>query len=253
MSGDSGDLLPRAELRGLISHLRQRVFILVGAFFIGFLGGFPASGEAIELLLGSNSYRPEGVEIVVLHPMEAILLKLRIGINLGIMLSAIVLMCDLTWNGKRIVAESRRSGSGERGNFGGVLLVFIMAILMGALGAAYSHEVLVPLLLDYLSDDAASAGLETTWQLQSWVGFITGLYFASILGFQVPLIASILLRGELIERRSISDNRWNLWFAGLILGALISPPDPVSMFLVAGPMLLLLEAALVIDRITRNR
>ena len=190
---------------------------------------------------------------MVLHPMEAILLKLRIGINLGIMLSAIVLMCDLTWNGKRIVAESRRSGSGERGNFGGVLLVFIMAILMGALGAAYSHEVLVPLLLDYLSDDAASAGLETTWQLQSWVGFITGLYFASILGFQVPLIASILLRGELIERRSISDNRWNLWFAGLILGALISPPDPVSMFLVAGPMLLLLEAALVIDRVTRNR
>ena len=113
------------------------------------------------MLLGSNSYRPEGVEIVVLHPMEAILLKLRIGINLGIMLSAIVLMCDLTWNGKRIVAESRRSGSGERGNFGGVLLVLIMAILMGALGAAYSHEVLVPLLLDYLSDDAASAGLET--------------------------------------------------------------------------------------------
>ena len=111
----------------------------------------------------------------------------------------------------------------------------------------------MPLLLDYLSNDAASAGLATTWQLQSWVGFITGLYFASILGFQVPLIASILLRSELIERSSISNNRGNLWFAGLILGALISPPDPVSMFLVAGPMLLLLEVALVVDRITRNR
>ncbi|MAR41623.1 MAG: hypothetical protein CMA43_00340 [Euryarchaeota archaeon] len=253
MGGDSGDLLPRAELRGLVSHLRKRALILSGALLIGFLAGFPAAGEAIELLLGSSSYRPDGVEIVILHPMEAILLKLRIGINFGILLSALVLMCDLTWNGRRIVAESRRSGDYGKGNFGGTLVVVFLAFLLGLMGAAYSHGVLVPLLLDYLSNDAASAGLATTWQLQSWVGFITGLYFASILGFQVPLIASILLRSELIERSSISDNRGNLWFAGLILGALISPPDPVSMFLVAGPMLLLLEVALVVDRITRSR
>ena len=49
------------------------------------------------------------------------------------------------------------------------------------------------------------------------------------------------------------ENRGLIWFSALFLGALISPPDPVSMFLVAGPMLLLLEAALVVDRITRSR
>jgi len=253
MEGDMGDLLPRAELRGLISHLRKRAYILVGVFFFGFLGGFPASGEAIEWLLESSSYRPDGVEIVILSPMEAILLRLRIGVNVGFILASLVLMCDLSWNGKKIVAESRRAGGHEKGSVSGILFVISMAFLLGGLGAAYSHGVLVPLLLDYLSEDAASAGLAATWQLQSCVGFITGLYFASIVGFQVPLIASILLRGGIIERSAISGNRGGLWFSGLILGALISPPDPVSMFLVAGPMLLLLEIALIVDKMTRNQ
>ena len=146
----------------------------------------------------------------------------------------------------------KRQGQ-EKGSVSGILFVISMAFLLGGLGAAYSHGVLVPLLLDYLSEDAASAGLAATWQLQSWVGFITGLYFASIVGFQVPLIASILLRGGIIERSAISGNRGGLWFSGLILGALISPPDPVSMFLVAGPMLLLLEIALIVDKMTRNQ
>jgi Sec-independent protein secretion pathway component TatC len=33
------------------------------------------------------------------------------------------------------------------------------------------------------------------------------------------------------------------------MGALLSPPDPLSMILVAAPMLLLFEVALVIDKL----
>ena len=38
----------------------------------------------------------------------------------------------------------------------------------------------------------------------------------------------------------------------LFLGALISPPDPISLFLVGGPMLVLLEIALLYEGL-RNR
>jgi Sec-independent protein secretion pathway component TatC len=44
------------------------------------------------------------------------------------------------------------------------------------------------------------------------------------------------------------ENRGFLWFAALFLGALISPPDPISLFLVGGPMLVLFELTLVYDR-----
>ena len=85
-------------------------------------------------------------------------------------------------------------------------------------------------------------------RLQSWIGFVTGLYFSSIVGFQVPVVIVVLLRAGVIERSAIIENRGFLWFAALFLGALISPPDPISLFLVGGPMLVLLELALVYDR-----
>ena len=53
-----GDLLPRAELRGLIGHLRSRAFLLIAIFGVGFIGGYPLAGRAIEILLESSDYRP---------------------------------------------------------------------------------------------------------------------------------------------------------------------------------------------------
>ena len=108
------------------------------------------------------------------------------------------------------------------------------------------------MLLEYLSQDAAASGLESTWQLQAWIGFVVGLFFASVVGLQVPLAVLLMLRYEVIERVSVTQNREVLWFAALAFGALLSPPDPLSLFLVGGPVLVLIEVALVIDRVTNR-
>ncbi len=121
-------------------------------------------------------------------------------------------------------------------------------ILLGGLGLFYAHVILVPFLLDYLAADAGAAGLDSTWQLRSWIGFILGLYFGSALSFQVPLVAVMLVRTSVVSRSAFTDNRGFLWFAAFAIGAFLSPPDPLSMFLVGGPMLVLLELALLIER-----
>ena len=43
-----------------------------------------------------------------------------------------------------------------------------------------------------------------------------------------------------------------IWFIAILLGAALSPPDPLSMFLVGGPIILLLEIALLVDKILRR-
>ena len=65
------------------------------------------------------------------------------------------------------------------------------------------------------------------------------------------MVVVALLRANVIERGSIESNRPVLWFTALLIGALISPPDPISLFLVGGPMLVLLEAALIFDKASR--
>ena len=235
--------------RVLISHLDKRRKLYLGVFAIGFVSGYPIAEMVIEWLLNSDGYIPTGVEVIILQPLEVILLQLRIAAQIAFGLTVATIILDLAWTGSRSFpgAASRLSSTSEGTR---VLSAMLMIAALGAMGLAYAHNVLIPFLLEYLAEDSAESGLQSTWQLQSWVGFITGLYFSSILGFQVPILAVLLIRSGLIERSSIVENRGAIWFAALFLGALISPPDPISLFLVGGPMLVLLEVALMYEGFT---
>jgi sec-independent protein translocase protein TatC len=43
--------------------------------------------------------------------------------------------------------------------------------------------------------------------------------------------------------------RKHIWFAAFVMGAIFSPPDPLSLFLVSLPVILLFETALLVHRI----
>jgi len=120
-------------------------------------------------------------------------------------------------------------------------------ILLTLLGIFYSFEFVIPMLLDYLTSDAQSVGLTTTWQLEAWAGFIVSLTGASVLVFQTPLVIFTLLRTELISRDSVSSRRREIWFGTVALSAFVSPPDPLSLLLIAMPVIVLMEGTLVLD------
>ena len=249
VQGDAG-FLSDGGLRGVLDLLEVRGRLYIAVFSLGFVMGYPLAEEVIEWLLNADGYVPEDVEIIILQPLEVVLLQLRIAAQLGFALMILAIVIDLSMrNHDRIKGVVERASGGARG-FG--LVMAIMASLgLGALGLAYAHNILVPFLLEYLAEDSTASGLQSTWQLQKWVGFVTGLYFSSVIGFQVPVVVVALLRANVIERGSIESNRSVLWFTALFIGALISPPDPISLFLVGGPMLVLLEAALIFDKASR--
>jgi sec-independent protein translocase protein TatC len=248
-----GDIIPRAEMRELIQYLQNRSYAYIIVFILGFLIGYPISEEIIEWFLRSEGYKPSNVQIIILQPMEVILLQLQMGSQIGLLLLIFVFIIDIATNTRKI---SKKTKGVNKYNFdwkiGKIVPIILVSLSLAMMGLIYSHEILIPMLLNYLSQDVTSSGLSSTWRLKSWITFITGIYFSSIIGFQIPLLTILLIRVDLVNRESILENRRILWFSALLFGALISPPDPLSLFLVGGPMLILLEISLIIDRILFN-
>ncbi|MED5267474.1 MAG: twin-arginine translocase subunit TatC [Candidatus Thermoplasmatota archaeon] len=243
------DIIPRAEMRSLVEHLKGRARSFSALFIVALIIGYPFADRMISWAANNTGWRPEGVDIVIIQPLELILLKLRISVHVALGATMLALIFDLAWNGREIIARGKRTMVKE-GSFVRLAGVCLASVALAMLGLFYANSILIPFLLEYLAADSTSSGLDATWRIGSWLGFIVGLLTASAIGFQVPLIAFVLIRSGLILPETITGNRTILWFSALAIGAFLSPPDPLSMFLVGGPVVVLLEIAIIFERIT---
>ena len=234
--------------------LITRIKYIVGIFLLGVIIGFPLTKSVISWLIDPTRL-PDDVNIIVITPVEYILLQFHIATSLGAFMVMLYLFFEAVWRGlgnesvkQRIAELNLRPPS-----FGPTVIFTLISIFGLALGGLiYSWELLTPMILQYLTDDAQNAGLSTEWRLSGYVGFIVSLALASVIGFQSPVATLLVLRMGVLERKQVRRYRKHIWFTAFLLGAFLSPPDPLSLFLVALPVVVLFELALILDSITRR-
>ena len=232
------------EIRNLFkqisNHIRSRMKLIVALFIIGIAIGIPISHRVVDWLLEVGLV-PEGVNIIILTPVEFIMLQVRVGAWLGAGLAVLALIVDGAWKSGLAKKSPRPAFS--------VIVAVVFAIILATAGLIYSWYLLTPMLLDYLATDAQSAGLSTEWRLSSFIGFIISLCLACVIGFQAPLITMLSLQSGAVDSATLLAYRRHIWFTTFVLGAAFSPPDPLSLFLVSLPIILLFEAALIWDNL----
>ena len=233
------------EIRDLFkqvsAHIRSRIKLIVVLFLIGIVIGIPLAHRVVDWLLGVGLL-PDDVNIIVLTPVEFIMLQVRGGAWLGAGLALFALIIDGAW--KTGLASKRPKPART------VVISAALAVILATCGLYYSWSLLTPMLLDYLASDAQAAGLSTEWRLSSFVGFIVSLCLACAIGFHAPLITILSLISGAIDRPTLLGYRRHIWFITFVLGAAFSPPDPLSLFLVSLPIILLFEAAIIWDKLT---
>lgn len=241
-------------LDSLRGHLRTRLGVLSILFLLGFLAAFPLAGDLIAWLVEDSGYVPEGTEVVILSPIELLALKLRISAFAGLSLCVLLLLSDLILRGVThpAVKERIEEAGVEVPRPGLAMMLGISsAVLLVIISQWWTLGIMVPVVLDHLAADAASSGLDTTWRLSAFIGFVLNLCFAGLIAFQTPLATLFAIRNGIVESRVIRAHRRHVWFAAVVAGALLSPPDPLSMILVSAPIIILFEVALLIDTILR--
>ena len=133
---------------------------------------------------------------------------------------------------------------------GKLIGILTISLILFLLGITYSLELMLPTVLEYLQNDAADAGLETTYSLSAFYHFVFLLTFSLGITFQLPLIVILMLKLELTTVDKLAEYRSHLVVVFFILAAMITPPDVISQFLLAIPLMILYELSIIVGKIT---
>ena len=126
------------------------------------------------------------------------------------------------------------------------ILFFLLAgTVFFGIGVAFAYGQLAPNVVRFFDVVNNWVGLSVTEvQIENYVPLILKLVLAFGLVFQVPLILFVLGWLGVISSDSLSSWRRFAIVLAFFLGMVLTPPDPMSQILMAGPLILLYELSI---------
>ena len=114
-------------------------------------------------------------------------------------------------------------------------------------GISFGYFIMSPLAVWFLSSYSLSPNISNEFDITSYVSTITALVFGSGILFQLPVVVYFLSKVGIVTPGLMRQYRKHALVGILILGAIITPPDPLSQSLISLPLYLLYEISILIS------
>lgn len=220
---------------GHLDDLRGKLLWVAGLFILAFLTCyFVVSREVITYLL-SRSQR----EFYYLSVFEPLLSRLKISFLLGLIASLPLFLLQISrflWPALH-TAEKRR--------YGALLLVLLAgAAALGYLAFRHSPRLLEVFLFIFRVPE-----VKYHLSVATFLAFHVMLLAGDLLLVIVPLATLTLARSGVLDVSGFGRLRRFAYPILLLLSAMVTPPDPVTMLVVAIPLGCLFELALFLARL----
>jgi len=237
----------------LAEHLREfrtRLVRAAGAVLLGTVIGYALFPQAVDLLL-----RPycaaidaaDGCDLIVLGPLDPFIVRLRTAFVAGVVVGGPVLLYQL-WRfiTPGLTRRERRYA----------LPFVLLSQLMFAAGIVFATWV-IPRGLSILLT-LGGESIRPLLGAREYLSFLLAMGLAFGLVFELPLVLVFLALAGVITSEGMRRFRRYAIVINVVAAAIITPTvDAVSLALVAGPMILFYELAIVlawsIERLRRRR
>ena len=126
--------------------------------------------------------------------------------------------------------------------------IAIIMYLLFVLGVLMSYFILFPISFRFLGTYSISDMVESNITLHSYISTFTTLTLIMGLVFQLPVIAFFLGKIGAVKSDFLKRYRKHALIAIMVLAAIITPPDLMTLVLVTIPLYLLYEVSIGILR-----
>lgn len=231
---------------GVLDHLEELRFRLVVSVIAWFLGGVLAwflYEPIIELIRGPlengtiGDRPPE--ELYVGGIATGFILRIKVAAMAGGVFALPVIL----WQVFRFIAPGLKPKEKK------VLVPFVLAsILLFSFGATLAY-LLLPAAIRFLLGFSVDASLEPLLQFGEYVNFVSLMVLGFGIAFELPLLIVALGVVGVVSSATLRRKRAWAAVAAFIIGAVATPGgDPLSQTMMAVPLYLLYEGAIIVLR-----
>lgn len=181
-------------------------------------------------------------ELVIFGPIEGMSITLKICLWMGLVASSpFWLYCLMQFISPALRREEKRAVT----PFFGLSLLFLTA------GFLFAYYLTIPLANHYLLAFNNGIG-QNLWGLSAYLDYTLALILANGLAFELCVVLLFLVHFSVLSPEGMAAKRRHVIVGAFIVGALLTPPDVLTQFMMAIPLLLLYEVAIAYGRFRKR-
>ncbi len=231
-----------AEGMGILAHLaelRVRLIKCGLVLFVLFLICWAFDRELAALLLAPLQENLQGHgRIIVLTLPEGFLAYLNVSLAASIFLASPYLFYQ-AWAFASPGLKSKEKKM--------ILPIAFGSAGLFLLGGLFAYFVIFPFSFQFFIDYAKDvAAIEPSLRL--YLGLAINILLAFGFVFQLPVAIFFLAKLHIVSPQTLAKKRRYAILGAFIIGAILTPPDPISQILMAVPLIVLYEASILIAR-----
>lgn len=130
-------------------------------------------------------------------------------------------------------------------------LVFTSMLLL-LCGMAFAYFLVFPVVFGFLTSTAPE-GVAVMTDISKYLDFAISLFIAFGLAFETPVVVVLLVSAGIVSVTALRQGRAYVIVGAFVLGAIITPPDVISQFMLAIPLWLLYEVGIVVASLMHRK
>ncbi|HDI51708.1 twin-arginine translocase subunit TatC [candidate division KSB1 bacterium] len=225
-----------------LEELRWRLIKCIITIVVTMIGSFPFSKYILHILTLPNNRLITPAKLIFLKPTGMLMVRVTIALVTGLIISSPVILYQLWKFISPGLLESEKRY---------IWPVIFFSTLCFLVGVVFSYFVMIPFILPFLYS-LATENIEPTLNISEYIGFVTRLILVTGLIFELPTLSFFFTRVGILTPRILRRYRRYAVVLTFIAAAILTPPDPVSQLLLAGPLLLLYEISVLVSALAQR-
>ncbi|MDO9051748.1 MAG: twin-arginine translocase subunit TatC [Methylotenera sp.] len=230
-----------------ISHLielRGRLLRVVIGFLLVFIAFFPFANKIYALLASPLlSKLPEGGQMIATAVTTPFFVPMKVAMMAAFVVSLPHTLYQIwTFVAPGLYAHEKKL----------MVPLIVASSLLFLAGMAFAYFLVFPVVFGFIVGTAPQ-GVAVMTDIGNYLDFVMTLFFAFGLAFEVPIAVVMAVRFGWVTIAQLKEVRGYVVVGAFVIGAIFTPPDIISQFMLAVPMWLLYELGIVVAKFTGQK